>query len=389
MNWRIALDKITYMKIIEVTTKQLKKQFIDFPHDLYEGDPNYVPEVYIGQKDLMDETKNPFFHHSKATLFLAKSGDKIVGRIAAIRNNNYNEFIGGGTKGFFGFFDVIEDYEVAKLLLDTASNWCKNEGLTAILGPANFSTNDTAGLLVEGFDRPPVVSMTYNKAYFKDFLERYGFEKSMDMFAYHVTKEEANMKAVNIASRLEERLATRGITIRKLNKKDYWAEISKLEKVYIKAWDKNWGFVPPTSAEFKHLGADLKLIADPDLVLLAEKDGEVIGFVGAIPDMNIVLRKVKRGRLLPFGIFKILFGKKKINRLRVLLLGVVEEYRRMGIEGILYAKVISNGLNKGYTMAEASWILENNEMMKRGVEGVNMKPYKRYRIYEKKLDDHS
>lgn len=373
------------MKIIEVTTKKLKKQFIDFPHDLYADDPNYVPEVFIGQKDLMDEAKNPFFKHSKATLFLAKKGERIVGRIAAIRNNNYNKFIDGGTKGFFGFFDVIEDYEVAKLLLDTASNWCKKENLTAILGPTNFSTNDTAGLLVEGFDRPPVVSMTYNKKYFKDFLERYGFEKSMDMFAYHVTEAEANMKAVKLASRLEERLANRGIVIRSLNKKKYWEEISRLEKVYIKAWDKNWGFVPPTSEEFKHLGADLKMIADPDLVLLAEKDGETVGFVGAIPDMNMVLKNVKRGRLFPFGIFKILFGKKKITRIRVLLLGVLEEYRGRGIEGILYAKVISNALNKGYTQAEASWILEDNEMMKRGVEGVNMTPYKRYRIYEKKL----
>mgnify|MGYP000601082033 CR=1 FL=1 len=374
------------MKIIEVTTKKLKKQFIDFPHDLYQDDPNYVPEVFIGQKDLMNEKKNPFFKHSKAQLFLAKEGEQIVGRIAAIRNNNYNKFIGGGTKGFFGFFDVVEDYEVAKLLLDTASTWCTKENLTAIMGPTNFSTNDTAGLLVEGFDRPPVVSMTYNKAYFKVFLERYGFEKSMDMLAYHVTKEEANMKAVKLAGRLEERLANRGITIRPLNKKKYWEEIAKLEKVYIKAWDKNWGFVPPTSEEFRHLGADLKLIADPDLVLLAEKEGKVVGFVGAIPDMNMVLKKVNRGRLFPTGIFKILFGKKKITRIRVLLLGVLEEYRGRGIEGILYAKVISNGLNKGYTQAEASWVLDNNEMMKRGVEGVNMTPYKRYRIYEKKLN---
>jgi GNAT superfamily N-acetyltransferase len=373
------------MKIIEVTSKKLKKQFIDFPHDLYADDPNYVPEVFIGQKDLMNEAKNPFFKHSKATLFLAKKGEEIVGRIAAIRNNNYNEFIGVGTKGFFGFFDVIEDYEVAKLLLDTVSNWCKKENLNALMGPTNFSTNDTAGLLVEGFDRPPVVSMTYNKLYFKGFLERYGFEKSMDMLAYHVTEEEANMKAVKLASRLEERLAGRGITIRKINMKKFDAEIDKLEKVYIKAWDKNWGFVPPTSEEFQHLGADLKLIADPELVLLAEEDGKTVGFVGAIPDMNMVLKKVKRGRLFPFGIFKILFGKKKITRIRVLLLGVLEEYRGRGIEGILYAKVISNALNKGYTQAEASWVLDNNEMMKRGVEGVNMKPYKRYRIYEKKL----
>ena len=373
------------MTIIEVNNWKLKKQFIDFPHDLYEGDPNYVPEVFLAQKDLMDEQKNPFFQHSSVQLFLAKKGDKIVGRIAAIHNRNYNKFIGNGTKGFFGFFDVIEDYEVAKLLLNTACDWVKKEGLNAILGPTNFSTNDTAGLLVDGFDCPPVVSMTYNKPYYQVFLERFGFQKSMDMLAYHGTQAEANLKAIQLLVKLEERIANRGITVRSLNKKKYWEEISKIEKVYTQAWDKNWGFVPPTSAEFKHLGADLKMIADPDLVLLAEKDGEVIGFVGAIPDMNMVLKNVKRGRLFPFGIFKILFGKRKITRIRVLLLGVLEEYRRMGIESVLYGKVVANAFAKNYTQGEASWILDNNEMMKRGVENINMKPYKRYRIYEKAI----
>ena len=373
------------MIIQEVSNKRLTKQFIDFPHDLYAGDPNYVPEVYIGQKELLDQKKNPFFQHSDATLFLLKKEGKIIGRIAAIHNRNYNEFIGNGTKGFFGFFEVIENYDAAKLLLDTAIGWVKKQGLNAILGPTNFSTNDTAGLLVDGYDRPPVIQMTYNKRYYADFLERYGFEKSMDMLAYHVTEKEANMKAVKLAGRLEERLAKRGVSIRTVQMKQFKAELKKIEKVYKGAWDKNWGFVPPTTQEFEKLGEELKLIADPDLVLLAEKEGELIGFVAAIPDMNVVLRKVHRGRLLPFGIFKILWGKRKIDRIRVLLLGVLEDYRRMGIEGILYAKVISNALAKGYTQAEASWVLDNNEMMKRGVEGVNMTPYKRYRIYEKKL----
>ena len=373
------------MKIVEVNSKKLTKKFIDFPHDLYSGDPNYVPEVYLGQKDLLDQKKNPFFQHSKATLYLAMRGDQVVGRIAAIRNNNYNEFIGNGTKGFFGFFDFIEDYSVAEKLLDTAVEWVKNEGLNAILGPTNFSTNETAGLLVEGYNSPPVIQMTYCKPYYKEYLERYGFVKSMDMLAYFVLSKNVDLKAVNLIGRLEERLAKRGITIRSVSKKNFKQEAEKIEKVYIQAWDKNWGFVPPTSAEFSHLANDLKLLVDEDLVIMAEKDGELIGFIVAIPDMNMVLKDVKRGRLFPTGIFKILFGKKKIKHLRIILLGVVEQYRRLGIDAILYAKVIQNGIAKGYAGAEASWILENNEMMRKGVEGINMKPYKRYRIYEKQL----
>lgn len=377
------------MRIIEATTNQLKKQFIDFPHDLYKDDPNYVPQIFLEQKELIDEKKNPFFKHSKATLFLAEKEGKIVGRIAAIRNNNYNEFTNRNV-GYFGFFDVIEDYEVAKKLLDTASEWVKNEGLDSILGPTNFSTNDTAGLLIDGFDSPPVIMMTYNKPYFKDFLEKYGFEKSMDMFGYYVHKDTANMKSVKLIGRLEERLARSGIIIRPIKKKDFWKEVKRIEHVYIKAWDKNWGFVPPTPDEFHHLAEGLKMVIDPDLALLAEKDGEIIGFVVGIPDLNIILKNVKRGRLLPFGIFKLLngllFQKKKIHRMRVMLLGVLEDYRRRGIEGVLYGKVIANALEKGYDSAEASWILENNEMMRKGVEGVNMKPYKTYRIYEKAIE---
>lgn len=372
------------MKITEVTTFKQKKKFINFPHDLYEGDENYVPELFMAQKDLLDERKNPFFHHSKAKLFLALRDEKVVGRIAAIRNNNYNEFVNGNV-GFFGFFDVIEEYEVAKSLLDTASEWIKKEGLDAILGPTNFSTNDTAGMLVKGFDRPPVLMMTYNKAYYPDFLEKYGFTKQMDMFAYHVTEESVNMKAVNLAGRIAERLGKRGITFRPVSKKNFKSEIKKIEKIYIEAWDKNWGFVPPTSAEFNHLAEDLKLVVDEDFAIIAEKDGEPIGFILALPDINVILRRIRRGRLFPLGIFKLLFGRKKIQRLRIILLGVVEEYRRMGIEGVFYAQVISNGLKKGYNEAEASWILENNEMMRKGVEGVNMEAYKTYRIYEKKL----
>lgn len=370
--------------IIEVKDWKWKKRFIDFPHDLYAGDPNYVPEIYLGQKDLLSEKSNPFFQHAKVALFLALRNGEIVGRIAAIRNGQYIDFYEKNA-GFFGFFDVIDDYEVAKLLLDTATGWLQKQGLNSVVGPANFSTNDTAGLLVEGFDTPPVVMMTYNRPYYADFLDRYGFQKQMDLWAYLVRKENANFKSVELAQKLKERLATRGISFRTVNMKKFKEELVQVREIYKAAWDKNWGFVPPTDAEFDHLAEGMKMVIDPDFAILAEQNGKLIGFALAVPDINVIARTLKKGRILPFGIFKLLLGKKKLKRLRIILLGVEPSHRRMGIEGVFYATIITKGLEKGYTEAEASWILDNNEMMKRGVESVGMEAYKRYRMYEKAL----
>lgn len=372
------------IEIIEVSEWKLKKRFIDFPHELYKDDPNYVPEIFLAQKELLNEKKNPFFQHSKAQLYLATQHGKIVGRIAAILNNEYNKFAHVNA-GFFGFFDTIETYEVAEALLDTVSSWVKNQGMDTLIGPANFTTNDVAGLLVDGFDRPPVVMMAYNKPYYADFIERYKFTTKMDLLAYFVNKETANMKSLRLASMIEERLNKRGITFRTLNMKKFKEEIRLVRDVYRGAWEKNWGFVPPTDAEFDHLAEDMKMIIDPDLAVLAEHEGKLVAFALAVPDINVLTRTMRRGRLLPFGIFKLLFQRKRIKRMRVILLGVLNDYRKMGIEGVFYARIISKGLEKGYTEAEASWILDNNIMMKRGVESVNMTPYKRYRMYEKKL----
>ncbi len=372
------------IEIAKVSGGKDIKRFIDFPHDLYEGDPNYVPELFLAQKELLDEQKNPFFQHSKAQLFLALQNGKIVGRIAAIRNNEYNRFANANA-GFFGFFDVIEDYEVARALLDSAAAWAKDEGLDALLGPANFSTNDVAGLLVEGFDRPPVVMMSYNKPYYVTFVERYGFISQMDLLAYLGNRETANMKFLNIADKIEERLNNRGITFRTLNMKKFKEEVIQVRDVYRGAWERNWGFVPPTDAEFDQLAQGMKMVIDPKMAILAEHKGRVVAFALAIPDINVIMRTIRRGRLLPFGIFKLLFQKKKIKRARIILLGVLEDYRKMGVEGVFYARITERWLEKGYEEAEASWILENNTMMRRGVESVNMQPYKRYRMYEKKI----
>ncbi len=367
--------------ISKVTSKKDKHEFIDFPHELYKNDPNYVPELYIAQNDLLDPKKHPFFKHSKLDMFLAKKDGKVVGRIAAIRNNNHISYT-ESNDGFFGFFDVINDYKVAEKLLDTVKEWVKAEGLKAIIGPVNFSTNETCGMLIEGFDTPPVVMMTYNQEYTPKFMDKYGFRKKMDLIAYNLIDTELSQRTVEMMGKLEVRLKSKGITIRTANMKNFKSEIEKIKEIYNTAWEKNWGFVPMTDDEFNFMAKDMKMILDPDFCYIAEHNGKAVGFSLSIPDMNQVFIKVKKGRLLPTGLFKILFGKKKINKIRIITLGVIEEYRKMGIESCFYARNLITTKQKHITTAEASWILETNEMMNRAMININARPYKKYRMYE-------
>jgi hypothetical protein len=371
--------------IVKVESKRQLAQFIDFPHDLYAQDPNYVPMLFMEQEALLNPKKSPFWLHSKAEYFLALKAGKIVGRIAAIRNNNHIAFT-GKQEGFFGFFDVIDDYEVAQKLFDTAADWLRAEGLHKMIGPANFSTNEVVGLLVENFDVPAVVMNPYNARYYVPLVERYGFVKQTDLLCYKLVSQEMSTDILNTAAKLEARLAERGIVIRPANMKKYTQEIESFLPVYNASWVENTGFVPMTDAEIRQIGKDLRAIIDPDFVYFAEKDGRIIGVSLTIPNINEVQIKLKRGRLFPFGVFKLLLGLKKIKSVRILALGTVKEYRRLGIDACFYARTIATGIRKGMVYGEASWILENNEMMNRALVQINGKVYRKYRIYEKNLD---
>jgi len=370
--------------IIPVETKKQRAEFIDFPHDLYLDDSNYVPELFVGQDDLLNPAKHPFYLHSTAQPFLAFREGKIVGRILAIWNVHYNVF-NNVSEGQFGFFDCINDQEVAKALFDAATQWVKAKGGVKLTGPINLSTNETCGLLIDGFDKPPVAMMPYNYPYYMDLIDGAGFSKQVDLRAYEVTTETANMRSVQLLERLEERLKRSGIILRQINLKDFKNEADKIKKVYNEAWDKNLGFVPMTDEEFAWIAKDLKMIVDPDFCIIAEKDNEIIGFSVGIPNINEILIKIKRGRLLPTGIFKLLFGKKKIKSLRVMMLGVLENYRKLGIEACLYGRIIKNATPRGIRGAECSWMLEHNYMMNHAIEQINGELYKQYRIYEKSI----
>ena len=371
-------------QIVKVEGKSQLAKFIDFPHELYKGDPNYVPMIYMEQEALLNPKKSPFYKHSKADHFLALQGDKVVGRISAIRNNNHIQF-SGKQEGYFGFFDVINDYDVAKMLLDAAVNWLKSEGLNKVIGPTNFSTNETVGVLIETFDEPPSIMTTYNFPYYAEFLDKYGFGKMTDLLSWKVFTNNLPQDVMEFSDKLEKRLNDRGITIRNLNMKKYAEEIERIFPIYNQSWAENTGFVPMSDAEVRQLGSDLKMIVDPTFVYLVEKEDKVIGIGITIPNVNEIQINVKKGRLFPFGAIKILTGLKKIKSVRILALGTLKEYRRMGIDVVLYVRNMKAALARGMDYGEASWILENNDAMNRALEHINGKVFRKHRLYEKEI----
>ncbi len=373
------------LKIIEATSASDKKRFIEFPYELHSGNKYWVEPLRFDVKNNLDTKKNPFYKHSRLKQWLALSDGKVVGRIAGIINDNHNKFHNEKT-GFFGFFECIDDKKVAALLFDKAAEFAMSEGMTVLRGPVNPSTNDECGLLVDNFEVPPVMLMPYNPAYYAELVTSYGFSKAKDLYAFdiarNVIKDEKMMQKLE---RVSDLIAKReNITYRNVNMKDFRNEVQKVREIYNDAWSRNWGFVPMTEEEFNYIAGHLKMAVDPDFVQFAEHNGKPIGFSLAVPDLNIAIKGLN-GKLFPFGIFKFLANRKKINRLRVIIMGVKKDYQKMGIDAGFYRDVIKAGDRKNYVGAEISWVLEDNFAMKQTVEKLGGRIYKTYRIYDKML----
>jgi hypothetical protein len=345
-------------------------------------DPCWVPPLLIDQKSFFDK-KHPFYEHGEVCSWLARStqGGEILGRVSAIVNHRHNEFHEDKT-GFFGFFECVNDSDVAQLLLIECAHFLRQRRMTAMRGPMSFSTNEECGMLYEGFDTPPTIMMPHNPPYYNRLMEECGLGKAMDLLSYEMPAGGISDRIIRVGQKLESRLK---IKIRPFNKKDFWGEVALLKSVYDKAWTKNWGFVPMTEHEIHHLAQNLKLIYDPRLLYFAEAaDGTTVGFCLALPDINQVLIRMN-GRLLPTGILTLLAGRRKINRVRVLLMGVIESYRVRGIDTVFYYRIHRDGVSAGYKWAEFSWILENNKMMNDAAIGMGGTLYKRHRVWEKHL----
>jgi len=369
------------LNIKEVVTKKDLMDFIKFPWKIYKNDKNWVPPLISERKEFFDKDKNPFFRHAEVVFYLAKRDGNVVGRIAGTVNHKHIEFQ-KEKAGFFGFFECVEDYEVAKALLDALRGWLKSKGMEIMRGPANFSSNEEWGMLLEGFDSPPVFMMTYNPKYYLDFMERYGMRKAKDLYAYFIDKNSPPPeRVVKMAENIKQK---EEIKIHNVNMKNLKNEVEKIKAIYNSAWSPNWGFIPMTDEEFDHMVKGLKQIVDPHLIFIAEMDGKPAGFSLALPDVNQVLHKIN-GRLFPLGLFKLLWHtkiKNKINGVRIITMGVVPEFQKRGIDTVFYVETYNVGVKRGYTWAELSWVLEDNLKMNRILELLGAKLYKKYRLYE-------
>ena len=373
------------IEVSEVTSRRERDAFIKFQWQIYTNDSAWVPPLIIERKRFLDRKRHPFYRHGTAALFLARKKGKIAGRIMASDDPNYNS-LHETNVGCFGLFECIDDQEVAAALFDAAASWLRNRGRTEMMGPVDYSTNYVCGLLIDGFRFPPTILTSHNPPYYRDLIENSGFTKAKDWYAWWFAEPS------NAATHLR-RLATRvgkswPVTIRPANLKDLRGESRRLRKIFNRAWEKNWGFVPFTEAEIEFMTEELKPLIVPEFAWIAEIGSEPAGFILCLPDINVVLRDLN-GRLtrfgLPTGLIKLLLYKNRVKKARLIALGVIQKYRRAGIAELLVLRIIEEMMIKRGITGELSMTLEDNYMINRFLEAIGAERYKTYRIYNKSI----
>lgn len=372
-------------EVTEVVSRADRDAFIKFPWEIYRDDPAWVPPLLLERKEFLDRKKHPFYKHGDAALFLARAGGKIVGRILASDDPNYNS-LHQTNAGCFGLFECVNDPAVAAALFTAAANWVRAKGRSEIMGPIDYSTNYVCALLIEGFEYPPMLLTSHNPPYYAALIESGGFQKAMDWYAWWFSEpEKTAVRLRRIAGRFGNKLA---VSIRPVNMKDPAGESRRLREIYNQAWENNWGFVPFTPAEFDHLTKELKPIAVPEFTLIAEVGDEPAGFILCVPDINVAFKKIN-GRLtsygLPIGLAKLLYYKSRIRTARLIALGVKPKYRRGGIAEMLVLRIIEDAMIKRGFTGELSMTLENNHLINRFLIAIGAQRYKTYRIYRRAL----
>lgn len=355
------------------------ERFIAFPYSLHRRDPLWVPTLRMDVRKILSPQKNPFFEHAKAQYFLALKDGKVVGRIAAIRNDLHNQTYNDRV-GFYGFFESIDDQAVANALFDAAAQWLRHEKFDTMRGPMNPSINDECALLIDGFDTPPCILMTHNPRYYVALHDRYGFVKAKDMYAAAGGGDVPPERFLRAKEMLRKRY---GLTMRTLDMKRFHAEVELVKQIFNEAWERNWGYVPMTEGELDFLAASLKPVIVPELIVFASIEEKIVGFAAAIPDLNVGLIHNRSGRI--WGIPKVLWYARNVHRARIPLLGTLPQYRGKGFDAVLYYEIWSNALKRGINWGEGSWLLEDNAGIMNGLKGLGFHVYKTYRIYDKRL----
>ncbi|MCX7702999.1 MAG: N-acetyltransferase [Planctomycetota bacterium] len=361
---------------------KLLKKFLRLPWKIYAKDANWVPPL-LGTLKPFFTGVHPFLQHGEILPYVALNQRGVcVGRIAAVINQNHTRIHNDRT-GFFGFFECVDDAEVAGALLAQAAEAVRKRGCLSIIGPSSPTTNDECAMLVDGFDSPPTFMMPYNPPYYSRLLEASGFAKVKDIVSYIIydtTQLPPKLFKVAEMARKKAELTIRPVKMSRLQE-----ELLKVKEIYNAAWEKNWGFVPMTEAEIDYMAKELKKILRPELVLIAEGQSEPAGFSLTVPDIYQALIYVRSGKLFPFGFLKFLLNQKKIRRVRVMAMGVKERFRVRGIDAVFYAETFQRGKELGYKEGELGWVLEDNLIMRQTIESIGGRLFKTYRFYIKSL----
>ena len=356
------------------------RRFLNLPWQLHSGDPHWTPPLRVSEEEMVGFHRHSFYENAERRAFLVSRNGKAVGRIVAIvyraHNERYKEH-----RGFVGFFECENDYGVAAMLFDAAKQWLAEKGQDCMRGPMNPSMNYECGLLIEGFDAPATFMMSYNPPYYPQFWEQYGWTKAHDMYAYRADTSMLHLldgKMTQIVLGARERF---GIKTRPADRKNFNKDVLHFLKIYNAAMASSWGFVPFSDNEIKQLAGSLSHLIVPELTSVAEVDGQVVGVAFAIPDLNPLIKKIN-GRLFPFGIIRLLLGKRSCKRVRLVSTNVLPEYQRWGVGLVVLAEILPRALELGVKEAEFSWVLESNDLSRKSIEKGGAIRTNAYRVYD-------
>jgi hypothetical protein len=372
------------IRIRPVLTRAELRTFIKLPWKLYEDATNWVPPLMSERRKHLDSRRNPFFQHAEAQYFVAWRGSEPVGRVSAHVDRRLNEFH-DNRWGLFGFFECVNDADVAAMLFGAAEDWLRARSRDRIVGPLDFSTNHECGLLVEGHELMPQVLENWHHPYYRALFENAGMLKTMDLYKWQILTAEHDRVLPVIYELADGLYQSHGIRVRRMRRCDFDAEVRRFMEIYNSAWENNWAFVPLTDAELRSYAKELKPILDERLAFVAETDdGETVGAALTLPDINKVLAKLN-GRLFPLGWLRFLRERRRLDEIRVFALGVKQEYRQTGTAAAFYAEHWRECLLRPIKRAETGWILETNGPMNRAMEALGGDIVKRYRVYERPI----
>jgi ribosomal protein S18 acetylase RimI-like enzyme len=361
------------------------KAFIDLPFRLHATSPVWIPPLKLDQRMLLSRRFSAFFKHGEAEYFLARRDGRVVGRITAQIDRAFNDYQENDW-GWFGFVEFEDDPEVVTALLDAAAAWLQARGRDRMVGPACFTMNDEAGVLIEGFEREPFIRQPWHPPYYQQRLEEAGMAKAVDLYMWELYIQGRDKVDPGLWELAEQVESKHGIVLRKMSRRSLRKDFDTFAEIYNKAWRRNWGFVPFSKEDLDAYAQEMQLVFDKHWFMVAERKdtGEAVGAAITVPDVNQVLKKM-HGRLLPFGWLTYLRKNRHIDRVRVGFLGVKPEYQHTGVAAKLYQEHFDMAEVRPQTWGEMGWILETNRAMNRGMEAMGGKIVKKYRVYERDL----